>query len=125
MKMWLGSERPITILDLSGVPSSMMNDIIGIVLRVLYDGLFWARNLSEGGRERPLLIVMEAAHTYLNANLDGAASKDVKRYVKEGRKYGIGAMIGGQCTYRLNTTITSKERRHHVTGNKMSDHLNK
>src|SRR3546814_9623762 len=79
MKMWLGSERPITILDLSGVPSSMMIDIIGIVLRVFYDGLFWARNLSEGGRERPLLIVMEEAHTYLNDNIDGAASTVVQR----------------------------------------------
>ena len=134
MKMWVGSERPITILDLSGVPSSMMNDIIGIVLRVLYDGLFWARNLSEGGRERPLLIVMEEAHTYLNDNFDGAASTVVQRIVKEGRKYGIGAMIVSQRPSEINSTILSQcgtffalrlsnaTDRAHVTGT-LSDNL--
>lgn len=134
IKMWLGSERPVTILDLSGVPSSMMNDIIGIVLRVLYDGLFWARNLSEGGRERPLLIVMEEAHTYLNDNFDGAASTVVQRIVKEGRKYGIGAMIVSQRPSEINPTILSQcgtffalrlsnaTDRSHVTGT-LSDNL--
>lgn len=134
MKLWLGSERPITILDLSGVPASMMNDIIGIVLRVLYDALFWARNLSEGGRERPLLIVMEEAHTYLNDNFDGAASSVVQRIVKEGRKYGIGAMIVSQRPSEINSTILSQcgtffalrlsnaTDRSHVTGT-LSDNL--
>jgi hypothetical protein len=134
MKSWIGSEKPITILDLSGVPASMMNDIIGIVLRVLYDALFWARNLSEGGRERPLLIVMEEAHTYLNDNFDGAASAVVQRIVKEGRKYGIGAMIVSQRPSEINSTILSQcgtffalrlsnaSDRSHVTGT-LSDNL--
>src|SRR3546814_321505 len=112
----------------------MMNDIIGIVLRVLYDGLFWARNLSEGGRERPLLIVMEEAHTYLNDNFDGAASTVVQRIVKEGRKYGIGAMIVSQRPSEINSTILSQcgtffalrlsnaTDRSHVTGT-LSDNL--
>lgn len=108
MKAWLGSPKPITILDLSGIPSSMTNDIIGNVLRVLYDGLFWARNLSEGGRERPLLIVMEEAHAYLNDNFDSAASLVAQRIVKEGRKYGIGAMIVSQRPSEINSTILSQ-----------------
>lgn len=108
MKDWLGSPNPITILDLSGIPSSMTNDVIGNVLRVIYDGLFWARNLSEGGRERPLLIVMEEAHAYLNDNFDGAASLVTQRIVKEGRKYGIGAMIVSQRPSEINPTILSQ-----------------
>lgn len=108
MKGWLGSPKPITILDLSGIPSSMTNDIIGNVLRVIYDGLFWARNLSEGGRERPLLIVMEEAHAYLNDNFDSAASQVTQRIVKEGRKYGIGAMIVSQRPSEINSTILSQ-----------------
>ena len=48
--------------------------VIGNILRVLYDGLFWARNLSEGGRERPLLVVMEEAHSYLGDDGSSAAS---------------------------------------------------
>tara|TARA_R110001592_G_scaffold141033_1_gene362288 strand:+ start:11999 stop:13897 length:1899 start_codon:yes stop_codon:yes gene_type:complete len=134
MKGWLGSSRPITILDLSGVPSLMTNDIIGNILRVLYDGLFWARNLSEGGRERPLLVVMEEAHAYLNDSFDGAASIITQRIVKEGRKYGIGAMIVSQRPSEINSTILSQcgtffvmrlsnaADRSHVTGT-LSDNL--
>ena len=40
----------------------MLNDLVGALLRIIYDALFWARNLPEGGRERPLLIVLEEAH---------------------------------------------------------------
>lgn len=105
---WLGSDRPVTILDLSGIPSSVTNDIIGNILRVLYDCLFWARNLSEGGRERPLLIVMEEAHSYLGDNGDSAASIATQRIVKEGRKYGIGAMIVSQRPAEINSTILSQ-----------------
>ncbi|MCC5641272.1 ATP-binding protein, partial [Nostoc sp. CHAB 5844] len=108
MQGWLGSGRPVTVLDLSGVPTTLMNDIIGILLRVLYDALFWARNLSQGGRERPLLIVMEEAHTYLNNDFRGAASSIVQRIVKEGRKYGIGAMIVSQRPSEINPTILSQ-----------------
>lgn len=108
VKRWLGSERPITILDLSGIPSLVTNDIIGNVLRVLYDGLFWARNLSEGGRERPLLIVMEEAHAYLGKGSENAASIATQRIVKEGRKYGIGAMIVSQRPSEIDSTILSQ-----------------
>lgn len=108
MLSWLGSDKPVTILDLAGVPSTMTNDIVGVVLRVLYDGLFWARNQSEGGRERPLLVVMEEAHTYLNDNFDSAASIVTQRIVKEGRKYGIGAMIVSQRPSEINPTILSQ-----------------
>ncbi|UPG89969.1 DUF87 domain-containing protein [Luteibacter aegosomaticola] len=108
IKQWLGSSKPITILDLSGIPSLMMNDIIGSILRVLYDGLFWARNLSEGGRERPLLVVMEEAHAYLNDDFSKSASIITQRIVKEGRKYGIGAMIVSQRPSEINPTILSQ-----------------
>lgn len=108
VSQWLGSERPITILDLSGIPSPVTNDIIGNILRILYDCLFWARNLSEGGRERPLLIVMEEAHSYLGDSGNSAASVATQRIVKEGRKYGIGAMIVSQRPAEINATILSQ-----------------
>lgn len=105
---WIGSEKPITILDLSGVPSSILNLIIGVLLRILYDALFWSRKLPEGGKNRPLLIVMEEAHNYLNDNFSGLASLTVQRIAKEGRKYGIGAMIVSQRPSEINSTILSQ-----------------
>ena len=50
LKMWIGGDRPITILDLSGVPDRVLMDLVGVLLRLLYDSLFWSRNMPEGGR---------------------------------------------------------------------------
>ncbi len=105
---WLGSEKPISILDLSGIPSSILTSLIGVLLRVIYDALFWGRNLPEGGRERPLLIVLEEAHAYLSQGDDGPAAMAVKRIVKEGRKYGIGSMVVSQRPAEIDTTILSQ-----------------
>ena len=108
LKNWIGSDKPVSILDLSGVPSDILHTTIGILLRVLYEALFWARDLSQGGRHRPLLLVMEEAHTYLNDTFKGMASKIVQRIVKEGRKYGIGAMVISQRPSEVNSTILSQ-----------------
>lgn len=108
MKQWIGGANTTSIIDLSGVPSSMTNDIIGVVLRVLYEALYWAQKLPEGGRERPLLVVMEEAHNYLSRSGDGLAASIVKRIVKEGRKYGIGAMIVSQRPAEIDSTILSQ-----------------
>jgi hypothetical protein len=105
---WLGGPRPVTILDLSGVPASIINTLVGTVLRIVYEAMFWARKLSEGGRERPLLVVLEEAHIYLNKDTDGPASLAVQRIAKEGRKYGIGAMLVSQRPSEINTTVLSQ-----------------
>lgn len=112
LKNWIGSDRPVTILDLSGVPADILQTTIGALLRILYEALFWARNLSQGGRHRPLLIVMEEAHIYLGndsqGKAQGMASRVVQRIVKEGRKYGIGAMIVSQRPSEISPTILSQ-----------------
>lgn len=112
LKNWIGSDRPVTVLDLSGVPADILQTTIGALLRILYEALFWARNLSQGGRHRPLLIVMEEAHIYLGCDsqgkAQGMASRVVQRIVKEGRKYGIGAMIVSQRPSEISPTILSQ-----------------
>ncbi|WP_295754649.1 ATP-binding protein [Undibacterium sp.] len=107
LKNWIGG-KSVSILDLSGVPPDILQTTIGALLRILYEALFWARNLSQGARHRPLLIVMEEAHIYLNDDFKGMASKVVQRIVKEGRKYGIGAMIVSQRPSEINPTILSQ-----------------
>jgi hypothetical protein len=131
---WIGAQAPITILDLSGIPSTILTDLIGALTRILYDAVFWARNLPEGGRERPLLLVLEEAHAYLNASHANFASDVVKRIAKEGRKYGVGLMVVSQRPSEIDTTILSQcgtlfamrlandTDRSHVTGS-ASDNL--
>ncbi len=134
IKSWVGGDKPITILDLSGVPVSILLDLIGVLIRLLFDALFWARYLPEGGRTRPLLFVLEEAHAYLNSGNEGAASIAARRIVKEGRKYGLGAMIVSQRPSEIDPTILSQcgtmfamrlanaTDRSHVTGT-VSDNL--
>jgi len=105
---WVGSRSPIAILDLSGIPPTVLTDLIGALLRILYDALFWARNLPEGGRLRPLLLVLEEAHAYLGKEHTGAASGAVRRIAKEGRKYGVGVMIVSQRPAEIDPTILSQ-----------------
>ena len=105
---WIGGPKPISILDLSGIPSSVLNDLIGALLRVLYDAVFWARNLPEGGRERPLFLVLEEAHAYLSKDNSGSAAAAVRRIAKEGRKYGVGMMIVSQRPSEIDSTILSQ-----------------
>ena len=108
LRGWLGGERPITILDLSGVPSSVLERLVGSILRILYEALFWSREKTEGGIERPLLVVMEEAHRYLSEKSDRLASEMVQRIAKEGRKYGVGAMIVSQRPSEVNETVLSQ-----------------
>lgn len=107
LKLWMG-ENTLSVFDVSGVPSGILHDIIGILLRVMYDSMFWSRNLKQGGRTRPLLIVMEEAHNYLGSDNYSRASKVVRRLVKEGRKYGISAMVVSQRPSEIDPTILSQ-----------------
>jgi len=108
LESWLGHDRPITVLDLSGVPSSILMRLIGGILNIIYEALFWSREMPEGGRERPLLVVMEEAHRYLGRDDANLARDAVQRIVKEGRKFGLGAMIVSQRPSEIDETILSQ-----------------
>ena len=105
---WLGDEKPITILDLSGIPSEVMASISGTLLKIIYDALFWGQNLKNGGREQPLLIVLEEAHNYLKAGENSVSSRAVQTIAKEGRKYGVGLALVTQRPSELDETVLSQ-----------------
>ena len=105
---WLGGSKPVTILDLSGVPSAILDRLVGAVLKIVYEALFWSREESEGGVERPMLVVMEEAHRYLGTQAKGLASVMAQRIAKEGRKYGVGAMVISQRPSEVDETVLSQ-----------------
>ena len=108
LQEWIGGEKPITVLDLSGIPPSVLDDLVGAVLRILFDALFWGRNVEVGGRHRPLLIALEEAHTYLAKEGKGRAAAAARRIAKEGRKYGVGLMLVSQRPSEIDPTILSQ-----------------
>ena len=105
---WLGGEKPITILDLSGVPSAVLERLVGSILKIVYDSLYWGREKSEGGRWRPLLLVMEEAHRYLSSEGEKLALETARKIAKEGRKYGVGLMVVSQRPSEVDETILSQ-----------------
>ena len=105
---WLGSKKPVTILDLSGIPSEIMTSISGTLLKIVYDALFWGQNLKNGGKQQPLLIVLEEAHNYLKAGEDSISSRAVQSIAKEGRKYGVGLLLVTQRPSELDETVLSQ-----------------
>jgi len=105
---WLGSDKPVTILDLSGVPGDIMTSISGTLLKIVYDALFWGQNLIIGGKKQPLLVVLEEAHNYLKAGETAISSKTVQTIAKEGRKYGVGLALVTQRPSELDETVLSQ-----------------
>ena len=105
---WIGGDKPITILDLSGVPSAVLERLVGSILKIVYESLYWSREKSEGGIWRPLLLVMEEAHRYLSPDGETLALETAKKIAKEGRKYGVGSMIVSQRPSEVDETILSQ-----------------
>ena len=105
---WLGSDKPITILDLSGIPSEIMISISGTLLKIIYDALFWGQDINIGGKEQPLFIVLEEAHNYLRAGEKSISSRTVQSIAKEGRKYGVGLALVTQRPSELDETVLSQ-----------------
>lgn len=108
LKEWIGADHPISVFDLSGIPTAVVDDLVGAVLRILYDAVFWGRLKREGGRERPLLAVLEEAHVYLGPQSKGRASIAARRIAKEGRKYGVGLMLVSQRPAEIDSTVLSQ-----------------
>ncbi len=83
-----GVGKPISIIDVSGVPSDITSTVVAVLSRLVFDFAIWGR----GEKTRPILLVCEEAHRYVpnEKNSDGnSVGKILSRIAKEGRKYGI------------------------------------
>lgn len=106
---WIGSNNKLAILDLSGVPFEVLDITVGLITRFVYDSMFWGRNETYTGKNRPLLLAFEEAHTYLSANDNNSYSKQaVERVFKEGRKFGLGSMVISQRPSEISETILAQ-----------------
>lgn len=108
VRSWIGHDRPITVLDVSGLPAEVLSIIVGTLFRIIYDMLFWAADLDVGGRKQPLLIALEEAHIFLPEGIDSPAHRSVARIAKEGRKYGVGLCVVTQRPTEIDSAILSQ-----------------
>ena len=105
---WISGEERLTILDLSNVPFEVLDITVGLITRFIYDSMFWGRFVENTGRNRPILVAYEEAHSYLGKNNTLYAKEAVERIFKEGRKFGIGAMVISQRPSELSETILAQ-----------------
>lgn len=99
--------KPLTIVDLSGVPTEIADVVVSLLCRVLFDFAVW----SERDRMPPVLLVCEEAHRYVpeDERLGFAATaRAVTRLAKEGRKYGVSLALISQRPSELSAHALSQ-----------------
>jgi hypothetical protein len=100
--------RPVTLLDISGVPSEVVNVVVSVLCRLIFEFALWS---GEAERSPPLLLVCEEAHRYVPG--DGAAAfeptrRAIDRIAKEGRKYGVALGLVTQRPAELSASSLSQ-----------------
>lgn len=105
---WIGGEEPVTVLDVSGLPPDVLGPVVGTMLRLIYDALFWAMELPVGGRQQPLLVVIDEAHRFLPHGDETPGHRVASRIAKEGRKYGVGLMVVTQRPSDIDQAVLSQ-----------------
>ena len=99
--------KPLSIVDLSGVPSEVTDVIVSLSCRIVFDFTVW----SEPGRTPPILLVCEEAHRYVPANERigfAATARAITRIAKEGRKYGLSLALVSQRPSEISTQVLSQ-----------------
>jgi len=97
--------KPITILELTGLPSEIVNVVVSVLCRMTFDFALW----SDG--QVPVTLVCEEAHRYVpnKPNLGFEPCKRaIAKIAKEGRKYGASLCIVTQRPAEIDPTILSQ-----------------
>lgn len=99
--------KPISILDLSGVPSDVVNVVVSVLSRLAFD---FARIARESDQCRPILLVCEEAHRYVPENpiWHKAVKRVLDKIAKEGRKYGVSLCLVTQRPSDISESILSQ-----------------
>ncbi len=99
-----GDGSNMTIIQLAGTPSEVVNSVASVLCRVSFELAIAAKgNLK-------VLVVCEEAHRYVPADKDGfePTRRAIARIAKEGRKYGAFMAIISQRPSELDPTILSQ-----------------
>jgi DNA helicase HerA-like ATPase len=98
-------DKPICILELTGVPSEIVNVVVSVICRMTFDFALWS------GGNVPITLVCEEAHRYVPNNPDlgfEPTRRAIARIAKEGRKYGVSLCVVSQRPSELDSTILSQ-----------------
>ena len=102
----------VTVVDLSGISFDVLSVAVSLISRLMFNFMYHAKKINEEKEiENPILLVYEEAHNYVPKNNDvkyRAVKESIERIAKEGRKYGVSAMIVSQRPSEISETIFSQ-----------------
>lgn len=82
------NNKPVSTIDLSGVPSEIVNVVVLVISLTVFDFAVWSR----GQDARQILLVCVEAHRYVPTKMStrfNSTKKAIEWIAKEGRKYGL------------------------------------
>lgn len=97
--------KPITILDISEVPSEVLNVVVSVISRLIFQFSVWSETPF------PILMVCEEAHRYMPRDERlgfEPAKRALSRIAKEGRKYGVSLCVVSQRPSDLAPSLLSE-----------------
>ena len=104
------SPSQITILDMSLLPSEVLETITGLVGRIVLE--FVSRFKEEDRGTMPIVMVLEEAQNYIpeinKKDRTSISRKVFERIAREGRKYGLSLVISSQRPSELSKTVLSQ-----------------
>lgn len=102
----------VIIVDMSGITFDVLNVAVSLISRLLFNFMYYSKQINPVKEiDNPILLVYEEAHNYIPRLSDSkykAVKESVERIAKEGRKYGISAMIVSQRPSEISETIFSQ-----------------
>ena len=99
--------KPITIIDISGVPSEIVDVVVSVLCRLIFEFVLW----SDRAKAPPILLVCEEAHRYVPRDDQAAfapTKRSISRIAKEGRKYGLSLCLVTQRPAELSVSSLSQ-----------------
>lgn len=99
--------KPVTIVDLSGVPSEIVDVVVSVLCRMIFDFALW----SVPAKALPVLLVCEEAHRYVPRETSHGfepTKRVLSRVAMEGRKYGVSLCLVSQRPSELAPNILSQ-----------------
>ena len=99
--------KPLSIIDLSGLPSEIVDVVVSLLFRIIFDFAVWA----DKSKLPPILMICEEAHRYVPADQTlgfAASTRAIGRISKEGRKYGISLGLITQRPSELAPTVLTQ-----------------
>ncbi len=99
--------KPLTIIDISGVPSEIVDVVVSVLCRLIFEFALW----SDRERTPPLLLVCEEAHRYVPRDDQAGFAptrRAISRIAKEGRKYGLSLCLVTQRPADLSVSSLSQ-----------------